>query len=547
MSDIKLQKFRGFLTERFTAVAVEIFGEFETIVEAYYEENKHLRNVLHMVLSPEIKIPKIDANHYTGAATDVTDPPPELNTRVDLGISEPLPKKPKEEQTEYDISWGSGQQQQGPGEVDNFIPPDCVKNDPKEEEEEAVDTSMPYIEDSFHIKVVESNPDSSATVSADEDEFSSTSDSDAGVTVVPRPSRNKESTSQTSEHHKHETKSANSLKTPVSPLQKTMLELPRRVPYQSFIPSPSECKSFLARLTEAFKDYPEDKKPLITKMGLTENVEYVDCAFGKVPKGCPLSYQHPVPSARDHIIYDNAPSRPPLPLRHHELGPMSSFPTLSVKEQEHVDVMQITWEAAHSLEQSTRGRKEVVQDLRKLRLTSRFREICKLKPGQSNAEYLIYKIQKGTRRCKTEQIEEEMKADAFREYCQHLCVNWSPCGLVVHPEAPWLGALPDGLVYDPSETHSYGLMHVKCIALRSFIECKFLFCQDGVMQLKRSHSYYWHIQGEMMVTGMEWCDLLVFSREHMLIQRIYRDKAIIKAMKKKLDEFFFRYYLPSLL
>ncbi|XP_049440208.1 uncharacterized protein LOC125893527 isoform X1 [Epinephelus fuscoguttatus] len=212
MSDIKLQKFRGFLTERFTAVAVEIFGEFETIVEAYYEENKHLRNVLHMVLSPEIKIPKIDANHYTGAATDVTDPPPELNTRVDLGISEPLPKKPKEEQTEYDISWGSGQQQQGPGEVDNFIPPDCVKNDPKEEEEEAVDTSMPYIEDSFHIKVVESNPDSSATVSADEDEFSSTSDSDAGVTVVPRPSRNKESTSQTSEHHKHETKSANSLK-----------------------------------------------------------------------------------------------------------------------------------------------------------------------------------------------------------------------------------------------------------------------------------------------------------------------------------------------
>ncbi len=54
-----MQSFRSFLTERFTAVAVEIFGEVENIVEVFYEENKQLRNILHMVLDPEIKLPRI--------------------------------------------------------------------------------------------------------------------------------------------------------------------------------------------------------------------------------------------------------------------------------------------------------------------------------------------------------------------------------------------------------------------------------------------------------------------------------------------------------
>lgn len=315
--------------------------------------------------------------------------------------------------------------------------------------------------------------------------------------------------------------------------------------YQTFIPTPSDCQAFLARLTEAFKDFPDDKKPLITKMGLTKKVEFVDCAFGKVPKGSPVSYQCPLPSRQDFKTYDDAPPPPLLPLASYRLEPLVAFPALSSQEREHVQVMQISWEEAHSLEHSTRSNKEGARDLKNLRLTSHYREICKLKQGRSNAEHLIYKIKKGSR-CKSVQVEEEMKTKALREYCQHQCVNWSPCGLVVHPEAPWLGALPDGLVYDPNETPSFGLVHVKCIEFKNLMECSFLSCQDGVLHLKRAHSHFWHIQGEMMVTGTEWCDLLVFSREHILVQRIYRDPVIIKVMKTKLDEFFFRFYLPSL-
>ncbi|XP_037619751.1 uncharacterized protein LOC119484743 isoform X2 [Sebastes umbrosus] len=564
MSDPKLQSFRSFLTERFTSVAMEIFEELESIVGTYYEENKRLRSVLHTVLNPELKLTKIDVHPYTGATTDVK----ELITMVE--ISEPVSKKLKEEQIEYDISLDSEQQQQGLGEADNFITPDCVKNDPKEEDvswdseqqqqglgaannfitqdcvkndPEEDDVKMPCITNSFHIKMAEFNPNSSGTLTADEDDDRLESDSDADSRQL---SRSEESSSESQDPQKHDTKSKKSLTKPKWSLQKTMLELPRMKPHQSYIPDPAECQSFLAKLTEAFKDFPDDQKPLITKMGLTEKVELVDCAFGKVPKGCPLSYQCPVPSDRDYKIHDDAPFRPLLPLAHHRLKPMLAFPTLSAKEQEHVNIMQINWEAARSLEHSTRGRKDAIEELRNLRLTNRFREICKLKPGRSNAEHLIFKIQRGLPSSKTAQMEEEMKTEALREYCKHLSVNWSPCGLVVHPNAPWLGALPDGLVYDPKETPNFGLVHVKCIGFQSFIECKFLFCRDGVLQLKRTHKHYWHIQGEMMVTGTEWCDLLVFSREDILVQRIYRDTAIIKVMKKKLDDFFFYYYLPCL-
>ncbi|GAA6234552.1 uncharacterized protein LOC108884047 [Lates japonicus] len=541
MSNTKLQTFRSFLTERFTAVAVEIFVEVETIVEACYEENKRLRSILHMVLNPEIKLPRIDDSRCVRATTDVREEPLELSSAVDREISEPLPKKPKEEQIECDITLESEQQQEELGGADYAVAP-CVKSDPDEE-----DDNTHCLTDLFHIQVVECDPSSPATLSGvegnDEHEDSSSPDSDA-VTDFPQLSRSEESASESREPERHYNTSM-TMKSE-QPLQKTKLELPRMMPNKSLIPTPPDFQSFLARLTEAFKDVSDDTKPLITKMGLTADVELVDCAFGKVPKGSPLSYQCPVPSSKDYKTHDDAPPRPLLPLSDHRLEPVSAPPTLSAREQEHMNTMQVTWEDAHSLEHSTRGCKESVEELRKQHLTGRFREICKLQPGQSHAERMILKIRNGLPRCKTVQVEEEMKTEALREYCQHMCVNWYPCGMVVHPNAPWLGAQPDGLVYDPNEKPSFGLVHIRCLRFRSLVDCGFLICRDGVLKLKTNHSYYWHIQGEMMVTGTSWCDLFVFSREDILVQRIYRDKVIIEVMMKKLHDFFFRYYLRSL-
>lgn len=286
-------------------------------------------------------------------------------------------------------------------------------------------------------------------------------------------------------------------------------------------------------------------------MGLLENAESVDCSFGKLPKGSPLSYQYPLPSSKDYQAHDDAPPRPLLPLSYHSLEPVLGFSSfsLSIREQEHVSVMQTTWERAQCLESSTRppdGHKELAAEVQKQRLTSRFWEICTLRPGKSNADHLVFKIQKGGRKSKNSLTDEKIKSEALREYCRNMFVNWSPCGIVIHPDAPWLGALPHGLVYDPKEDPRYGLVHVKCRQLRSFMGCGFLAFKYGVLQLKKTNSLYWHVQGEMMITGMSWCDLLVFSKEDILVQRIYRDENIISSMKRKLDNFFFCHYLPRL-
>lgn len=318
------------------------------------------------------------------------------------------------------------------------------------------------------------------------------------------------------------------------------------MPFKPFLPPPPDCKAFYKSLKEAFADFPDDKKPLITTMDLTADVELVDCALGEVPKGCPLSYHFPLPSSQDYNICDDAPPQPALPLASNNLEPVD-LSTLSAEAQERVNGMQITWEAAHHLELSTRKCKESVEEQQKMRLTYRFKDICKLQPGPIHANDLIYKLLKGPPQSKMAQIEEELKAEALREYCRHLCVNWYPCGLVVHPNAPWLGATPHGLVYDPKEQKHFGLVYVKCVMLPSFTDSNFLLTRNGALQLKRHHLCYWHIQGEMMVTGTPWCDLLVYSREDILVQRIYRDTALIKTMKEKLDEFFFSYFLQSLL
>lgn len=286
-------------------------------------------------------------------------------------------------------------------------------------------------------------------------------------------------------------------------------------------------------------DFPESEKPLITKMALSANVELADTAFGKVPKGSTLSFHCLSPSSGS----DDAFPRPPLPLSHHTLPQTTASASLHPREMNILDGMQVTWEGAHHLEQVTCKQKESVNNMRKMRLINHFREICILKPWQSCRKHLISKIKKGIEK---EKMDEGMKRRALREYCRRLCVKWHDCGLIVHPDAPWLGAVPDGLVYDASEAERFGLVSFKYLNLSSFVECSLLDFQFKGWQLKTASSSYWQIQAEMMIAGLSWCDLLLLSREDLLVQRIYRDSSFIDFMKSKLDDFFFSHYLPAL-
>lgn len=87
-----------------------------------------------------------------------------------------------------------------------------------------------------------------------------------------------------------------------------------------------------------------------------------------------------------------------------------------------------------------------------------------------------------------------MEFEAAREYCRMKNVHFAPCGLVIHPDGPWLGTLPDGLIFDPFAQPPHGLVEIKCPNVKNYVDCKYLQMQDGTLALRESCSYDWQVK-----------------------------------------------------
>lgn len=119
-------------------------------------------------------------------------------------------------------------------------------------------------------------------------------------------------------------------------------------------------------------------------------------------------------------------------------------------------------------------------------------------------------------------------------------------GLFVSHRLPQLACSPDGLSYDPS-TNSFGLAEIKILGLlqkKSPQECVDQY-NSGEMTskdiqatcftisvnklvLRRSHPYYYQVQYQLGVTGLEWCDFVLWSvKGDPSIERIYSDSNFI--------------------
>ncbi|XP_056130146.1 uncharacterized protein LOC130107524 isoform X2 [Lampris incognitus] len=457
MPPSSLQLFRGFLTERLTAAAVEIFGEVEKIVELYCDENNRLQKALDTLFNSEVKLHRIDrAAPPAASTTDIFEQ--EQRYRLDsLGPNQPAIKEEPE-----DCMVDPGDKIfQGPEIADSkdFIVTTVCKSDYTEQ-----DSNVPQIPPIDHLPDTEFHSESTLSPIA----AHGTADIEPAIFRDLQRSTHHPPLSKASKNKrrkylqcqdcgkkwkKKSGKLGSTKRIRKRPLQKTILEIPRRKQFKSLTNELPDTKSLMLGLAEAFKDIPDAEKPLIAKTGFSDNMELVDSVYGKVPKGCPLSYQCPVPSVLDYSPHENAPPTPSLPLVSHKLEPATSLPHLSGKELEHLKSLEITWDAAHSLELFTRQveNSEALDAMRKSRLTSRFKEICQLQAGKSHGEHLVVKIQKEISDSKLVKMEKVQRPEALREYCKQAFVNWSACGLVVHPDAPWLGAVPNGLVYDPTE------------------------------------------------------------------------------------------------
>ena len=106
---------------------------------------------------------------------------------------------------------------------------------------------------------------------------------------------------------------------------------------------------------------------------------------------------------------------------------------------------------------------------------------------------------------------------------QHDNLVVSDSGLVINPQWPYIGASPDGIVEC--------MCHGKCVLE---IKCSYSYCgetvlsatlndtnfclkrdDDGALHLDPGYSYYYQVQTQMFVCGVEYCDfcLCTFPKE----------------------------------
>ena len=145
---------------------------------------------------------------------------------------------------------------------------------------------------------------------------------------------------------------------------------------------------------------------------------------------------------------------------------------------------------------------------------------------------------------------------ALQQYCkmkqqQEPDFSVQESGLVVSLAWPYLAASPDGVVHSKA---GKGLVEVKCPyscrdqLLSSAANSKpsfFLEHQDGVLRLKRTHAYHYQVQFQLLVTGLDWADFVVWTPTEMHVERIAKQEGFNEECLPKVKTYF-DWLLPAL-
>ena len=75
----------------------------------------------------------------------------------------------------------------------------------------------------------------------------------------------------------------------------------------------------------------------------------------------------------------------------------------------------------------------------------------------------------------------------------------------------------------------------------------YLSRNEGGLKLKRTHAYYYQVQGQLAICEQEYCDFVCWTPQGMHIERIRRDQSFFDEIKPKLSAFFVKVILPLIL
>ena len=131
---------------------------------------------------------------------------------------------------------------------------------------------------------------------------------------------------------------------------------------------------------------------------------------------------------------------------------------------------------------------------------------------------------------------------AIKKYEAMMGTPVERCGLAVCQDYPFLGASPDSLVGGDI------CVEIKCpYSVRSLNVTKENMPFLNEKGLKKSHDYYYQVQGQLLCTNRSICHFCIFTFADFRVFEIERDDDFIADMVDKLKAFYVNHFKPALL
>ena len=298
-------------------------------------------------------------------------------------------------------------------------------------------------------------------------------------------------------------------------------------------------------------------KPLAATIAPKDGQNFLTTSskFGSVVIGSVLSYQQRY--SEKYVINDYSHSSfPQLPLANAEDRFKNDLCTcLQREEMVAFDSLHVSMERVLELESNTRSQSEsgLWQMLRKKRITaSKFGSVAK---RQKDFETFVEQLNRSRAKVTPDMQRgldlENRAAYIYAHVAKQGKVNVFPSGLIINPKCPWLGCTPDRKVYcldADKHCHSpFGLLEIKVVkaGATNFENVAYLVKDYfNHFQLKRNHDYFYQVQCQLALTGLEWCDFFSYiDDDTFFCEKITFDPEFFQKAKDKVDLFYFNYFL----
>ena len=135
-------------------------------------------------------------------------------------------------------------------------------------------------------------------------------------------------------------------------------------------------------------------------------------------------------------------------------------------------------------------------------------------------------------------------------------VTTIPSGLVIDTGDSCLACSPDDIVVLP--TGEQGLLEYKCpykaakesltpeeAAVKHRDFCSVLN-SSGQLELKKTHPYFYQVQGSLAITGKEWCHFVLWTPKGLHLQTVRADPGFWTPVRRRIVQFYNRAVLPEL-